>query len=38
MRYFVTRPTAASVTLLVATDLAVGGCGSTSGSSSELLV
>ena len=33
MRYFVTRPTAASVTLLVAASLAVGGCGSTSNSS-----
>ena len=33
MRYFVTRPTAASVTLLVAASLAVGGCGSTSSSS-----
>jgi len=29
MRCFVTRPTAASVTLLVAASLAVGGCGST---------
>ena len=33
MRCFVTRPTAASVTLLVAASLAVGGCGSTSTSS-----
>ena len=33
MRCFVTRPTAASVTLLVAASLAVGGCGSTSNSS-----
>ena len=30
---FVTRPTAASVTLLVAASLAVGGCGSTGNSS-----
>ena len=33
MRCFVTPPTAASVTLLVAASLAVGGCGSTSNSS-----
>ena len=33
MRCFVTRPTAASVTLLVAASLAVGGCGSTGNSS-----
>ena len=32
MRYFVTRPTAASVTLLVAASLAIGGCGSTGSS------
>ena len=32
MRCFVTRPTAASVTLLVAASLAVGGCGSTGNS------
>jgi alcohol dehydrogenase (cytochrome c) len=32
MRYFVMRPTAASVTLLVAASLAVSGCGSTSSS------
>ncbi len=32
MRCFVTRPAAASVTLLVAASLAVGGCGSTSSS------
>ena len=32
MRYFVTRPSAASVTLLVAASLAIGGCGSTGSS------
>ena len=32
MRCFVMRPAAASVTLLVAASLAIGGCGSTSSS------